>query len=319
MAKVPAAFNFPVLEQSFDYKYNERELFIKRMNSISTFQEITDIIKFFLDIFVVSIDIYLIIIVCRNPKLKMIKANKLIMHFSLFNILYTISKPILTIFMEIFDLWQHITLSFWCIQDEIENSGLLGMFLTGLALSVNWLITVNCKNVKQIFLKLNNNLIIVIYVLISANLIGGFILCQITYRNWSLLPQLIFLLLTIIFVIICDCKIKADDNKKNYPLRIANVVIMSWIPIILYLVLHAIFQNNYTVLFILYVTLFIPEFIAYGSPITVIFTLYYINKNFKIAVRKSCCTNNGYGLENHFEDEGDESCTDDLENKAQLL
>ncbi|CAH1115670.1 unnamed protein product [Psylliodes chrysocephalus] len=277
---------FEVIEESESDKY------YRIMRQTSTFRNIMDIIKFFLCIGVIIIDIYLIIIICRNKKLKETKTNKYVMHYAIFNILQFISLPFFEISVEIFGLWRFFSWHFYCLGRQIEDVYIVGMFLCCLALTSEWIITVYYNSiVKQFILKILDYSILIIYGICSLFLLLNVIICyNLNYVITILLDGILYFCL-VIFVLVCNClksKVKNPSNKKMYSLTIATVMILTWLPLYIYHFCEGWFYRAYTFRLFIILTFFIPEYLAYGSPIIVIVLLAKLNKYYKVAFTKSC-------------------------------
>ncbi|CAH1115671.1 unnamed protein product [Psylliodes chrysocephalus] len=277
---------FEVIEESESDKY------YRIMRQTSTFRNTMDIIKFFLCIGVIIIDIYLIVIISRNKKLKETRTNKYVMHYAIFNILQFVSLPFFEFTIEIFGLWRFFSWHVYCLFGQMQDVYIVGMFLCCLALTSEWIITVYYNpNVRRVILsKILNYSILFIYCICFQFWILNVILCYYSIYVITILLNSILYFCLVIFVLVCNClkiKVKNPSNKKMYSLTIATVMILTWLPLYIY---HfcAGFFDAYTFRLFILLTFFIPEYLAYGSPIIVIVLLAKLNKYYKVAFTKTC-------------------------------
>uniref|UniRef100_A0A6P7HC76 Uncharacterized protein LOC114346844 n=1 Tax=Diabrotica virgifera virgifera TaxID=50390 RepID=A0A6P7HC76_DIAVI len=94
------------------------------MTKAAIFMTITDIIQFFLILGVLGINIYFIVIICRNKNLKTIKANRYLMHCSIFNLFMWTTKPLYIIILEVFRLYRSLGWGVYCVETQFETIGL---------------------------------------------------------------------------------------------------------------------------------------------------------------------------------------------------
>ncbi|CAG9859585.1 unnamed protein product, partial [Phyllotreta striolata] len=311
----------------FAYYSKEEQEYYSRIRSISTFRMVMDIIKFFLCVFVVIIDIYLIVVMMRNKRLRACKTNKYVLNYAIFNLLSFVALPFFAIFVELLRTVRLSSWSFYCLERQVEDCSMIGLFLCCFALSFEWLITVYYNsNVNQIIIKLYTYSLHIIYALIFALLVLYTLLCfEVFYINIVL--NIILYVILLIFILICNylrVKIPNPTSKKMFSLNIATVMTLCWLPLFIYHLLSSFFYRSYTLRFLLMASYFIPEILAYCSPIIVVFLLGKLNKYYKVAFIQSCCciSNRNYsGDDESFmeDDEEDKENVDDLANKAEIL
>lgn len=296
------------VKDPFDYQEYDYQEYMKISSALTTFEKITDIIELFVYTAIVTADVFLIIVILRNPKLKAIRSNKLIMHFCIFNTILILSYPLISIFFPLLGWNKYFNWDFYCLEVQLESTGILGLFLIGFGLSFHWFITINSQIVNPVFQKFNDNSILITYTLCLLKLIIDIPLCFLTHTGWSMLAVIILILFIIIFLLVSDCKIKTIDKQKNYPLTVANIIILSWMPLFILHFLSEFIRHEFMMRTFLDVIFFIPEFLAYGSPIIIIFWLGSVKKQFKSAFKKTlsrfkCSSNVDYIIDEETEDE----------------
>uniref|UniRef100_A0A6P7GUE2 Uncharacterized protein LOC114346845 n=1 Tax=Diabrotica virgifera virgifera TaxID=50390 RepID=A0A6P7GUE2_DIAVI len=268
------------------------ERFYTWMSKVSIFITITEIIKFFLILGALGINIYFIVIVCRNKNLKTIKANRYLMHCSLFNLLMWVTEPIYAILMTVFRLYRYFGWGMYCIDRQFETIGVIGMFLCMFGIGLEWLLAVNKINMKPFIQKFYDHSILIVYLLCIMKAIIDSIICHHSFDIRTNYIEHVLLFGLLAFAIYCNIKKKNLKAKNSYLLSVINLFVFLWIPLYCYDILYDVTRYNFTMKFILRVTDFIPEYLAYGSPIVIFIWLGRINKYFKVAYRKSCscCT-----------------------------
>ncbi|XP_050506797.1 uncharacterized protein LOC126884716 [Diabrotica virgifera virgifera] len=330
----------PLSNFSYDYDYpiddvfeNEDEADYERFYALRTkartFMAITDITKFFLNLGVLIINIYFIVIVCRNKNLKTIKANRYLMHCSIFNIFMWVSEPIYEITISLFYLYPYFGWGMYCVTRQFQATGVIGMFFCMFGIGLEWLLAVNKTDMKPLVQKFYDHSILIIYLLCITKTILDYIICHNTYYTLTNYIDHVLLFGLLAFVIYCNIKKKNLKAKNSYLLSVINLFIFSWIPMYCYDILNRVTSKNYTMRFLLLVTSFLPEYLAYGCPILIFIWLGRKNKYFKVAYRKSCscCTccraiSDYSGDDETFEDSEEmehEENVENMSNNATLL
>ncbi|XP_072385183.1 uncharacterized protein [Diabrotica undecimpunctata] len=282
------------IDNVFDDEFDEADFqrFIIWMETVTPFIMITQVIKSFLILGVLGINIYFIAIICKNKNLKTIKANRYLMHCSIFNLFMWMTEPIYANIMTVLRLYPYLGWRMYCVEREFETTGMIGMFLCMLGIGIEWLLVVNKINMKPFTQRLYDSSILIIYLLCIIKMIMDYIVCNSAYYIRYNFIEHVLLFALFVFVIYCNIKKKKLKAKNSYLLSVINVFVFSWIPVYCYDILLPESRSYVTINVILRVTKFIPEYLAYGSPIVIFIWLGRINKYFKAAYQKSCscCT-----------------------------
>ncbi|KAG5886636.1 hypothetical protein JTB14_000998 [Gonioctena quinquepunctata] len=242
-------------------------------------------VQLLLFICVLAADIFLITIICKKKRLRT-KINSYIMHFLIFDMIAILSMPVLRIFMEVTSMWKHIGYRTYCISAQVETSSIMFCHLFSFGLVLEWFLTIHNPELGRKFMRFYKYSISIIYAIGTSQLL---ILTGLCFReDWTVrhLTESLFFFYVCIFLCICDFfsykKKNQLDNKNSYALTIANVMILSWLPLYLYHELLLVIDGTIISL-ILYSTIFIPECLAYGCPIIMVVMLGKLNKYFQMA------------------------------------
>ncbi|XP_050506794.1 uncharacterized protein LOC126884713 [Diabrotica virgifera virgifera] len=280
-----------VLEnQEIDDSENDENIFYENLDKAANFRNIADKIIFYLILSAIGTSICFIVIVCRNKNLNRVKANRYLMHCSIFYLFMWSIRPLFEMLRLHVDLYRHQR-HFACTWIQVEKTTRISMFLCMLAIGLEWLLSLKTINMKPVVHKVYDHSILIIYLLCIIKVMIDYILCYYTYvfdwRHHDYVEQALpFGLL--VFVFYCNIKKKNVKAKDSYMLTIINLFVFSWIPLYLHDILYEVFENNFSIMFILLITRFIPEYLAYGSPTLIFIWLGTRNKYFKAAYRKSC-------------------------------
>ncbi|XP_056642656.1 uncharacterized protein LOC130449040 [Diorhabda sublineata] len=298
------------IEDPFEYEDYEYDEYMKISSALTIFQKITDVFELFYYTLIVLTDIILIILILGNSKLKGIKSNKSIMHFSVFNLSLILSFPMFSIIFPLFNLNRFVNRNFYCFEFQLQSTAVLGIFLTGFVLSFHWLVDINYQTANPVFKTFDSFSILITYVLCFLKLIIDIPSCFLHINAWNVIILILLVLFIIIFVLVCDCKRKTINKQKNYPLTIANIIILSWMPLFIFHLLIESLRFEYIARKILESILFIPELMAFGSPIIIIIWLGFNNKQFKSGLKNllnrfTCRSNVDYTIKDDSEDDED--------------
>uniref|UniRef100_A0A6P7GEA0 Uncharacterized protein LOC114341263 n=1 Tax=Diabrotica virgifera virgifera TaxID=50390 RepID=A0A6P7GEA0_DIAVI len=282
-----------VLEnQQIDDSENVENIFYKNLDKATNFRSIADKILFYLILSAIGTSIYFIVIVCRNKNLNRVKANRYLMHCSIFYLFMWSIEPLFEMLrFHVDGVWMNPR-PFHCTQIQVENTTRISMFLCMLAIGLEWLLSLKTINMKPVVQNVYDHSILIIYLLCIIKIMIDYILCYYTHvfswlKHYDYVEQALpFGLL--VFVIYCNIKKKNLKAKDSYMLIIVNLFVFSWVPLYLHDILYEVFENNYSILFIVIVIRFVPEYLAYGSPVFIFIWLGTRNKYFKAAYRKSC-------------------------------
>ncbi|XP_050506795.1 uncharacterized protein LOC126884714 [Diabrotica virgifera virgifera] len=316
-----------VFENHDEAHFDNFMRYVRLMDKVSTFMAITEIIQFFLILGVIGINIYFIGIVCRNKNLYTIKANRYLLHCFIFNIFMWSKEPIYLIILQVFKLYQYFEdfgAKLLCVVDQFVTTGVTGMFLCMFGIGLEWLLAVSKTNMKPFVQKLYDHSVLIIYLLCTIKIIIDYIVCDHIFFFHTNYIEHVLLFALLALVIYCNIKSKTLKAKTSYLISVINLFVFSWIPLYCYDILHVnVVRTNYTMTFILNVTDFIPEYLAYGSPIVIFIWLSRKNKYFKVAYRKSCscCTccraiSDYSGDDETFEDSEEMDHVENVENMS---
>nr|XP_023026173.1 uncharacterized protein LOC111514166 isoform X2 [Leptinotarsa decemlineata] len=283
-----ASFNMTDLEgDPFHDDYEDeyvRGASLMRVLDVSSM--ITDLIKFLLCLCVIAADIFLITIICKTKKLKT-KTNSFIVNYAIFNMISIVAIPL-------FEILRAITRfnfgRFYCIVEQIESSSILFCHMFGFGLAFEWFFVVFYSSPGKFFSNIHKYSVYLIYVIGTIQFLSTVPFCL--TDDWIVRHMID----RVTFVGICGflgvCNYFSykrtsgmDDNK--YALTAANIMVFFWLPLFLYDELFIHNGSSMTLYFILEITLFIPDWLAYGSPIIVIISLGKSNKYFQMAYSRA--------------------------------
>ncbi|KAG5886641.1 hypothetical protein JTB14_001003 [Gonioctena quinquepunctata] len=263
----------------------EEEVYRNVYTVMTYFGFAANFVQLLIYICVLATGIFLITIICKNKRLRT-KINSYIMHFLIFDMIAILAMPVLHIFMHVTSMWKHIGLRTYCISEQLELSSIMFCHLFSFGLVLEWFLTIHNPELGRRFMRIYKYSIPIIYVIGTSQLL---ILTGLCFReNWTVrhLTETLFFFFVCIFLCICNFfsykKKNQPDNKNSYALTIANVMILSWLPLYLYHELLFVIDGRIMAM-ILYFTLYIPECLAYGCPITMVVMLGKLNKYFQMA------------------------------------
>ncbi|KAG5886637.1 hypothetical protein JTB14_000999 [Gonioctena quinquepunctata] len=263
----------------------EQEIFENVYEVMSYFSLAGALVQLLIYICVVAADVFLITIISKNKRLRT-KINSYIMHFLIFDMIAILAMPVLEIFMEVTSMWKHIGFRTYCISEQVETSSIMFCHLFSFGLVLEWFLTIHNPELGRRFMRFYKYSIPIIYAIGTSQLL---ILTGLCFRkDWTIrhLAETLFFLYVCIFLCICNFfsykKKNQLDNKNSYALTIANVMILSWLPLYLYHELLFVIDGRIMAI-ILYFSLYIPESLAYGCPIIMVVMLGKLNKYFQMA------------------------------------
>ncbi|CAH1169391.1 unnamed protein product [Phyllotreta striolata] len=314
------------LDDDTFHEFEEEFYYNQIQQSLSTFQLVMDIIKFILCIVVVITDIYLIVVMMRNKRLRACKANKYVMNYAIFNLIPFLALPFFAVILALLRSAPFESWTIFCLEKQVEDCCMIGAFLCSFALAFDWLITVyyNSK-VNQIIIKIHTYSLHIIYALVIVLVVLYTLLC-LSYDFFNVVFNTIIYVISLIFILICNylkLKIPNPTSKKMFSLNVATIMMLCWLPLSLYHFMGSFFHLSYTLSYLLLATYFIPEISSFCSPIIVVFLVIKLNKYYKVAFIQSCCciSNRNYsGDDESFmeDDEDDKENVDDLTNNAEI-
>ncbi|XP_050506796.1 uncharacterized protein LOC126884715 [Diabrotica virgifera virgifera] len=321
-----SSFNTSVTSQSYEDYYDvildtpfESDVSeFNRMKALNEFATLFSSISFLVHIVVlfalVVLDVYVIIVILKNEKLKRAKVTRGIVHFAVFSIIVNISYPLYKLLLEIF-LWRYSSWSVFCWEKQSEVTGIMSLYLCSFALSFDWLINVRCSTVKPIYQKFNDHIFLIIYSICILKLITDYFVCIDAIVILNNLFEAAIRLFVIIFLLVCHCKRRYCDKGKNYPLALATIIVVSWIPSFICDILHEIFGHHFTMGFIIFIADSCLNFVSYGSSAIVVVWLCKVNKEFKQSFCNTCCFNCCKAKHSHPDIEGFGKYTDNENNQ----
>ncbi|CAH1104909.1 unnamed protein product [Psylliodes chrysocephalus] len=256
----------------------------------------TETVKLFLSIILVVADSYLAITIYKDKK--QTKSKKLIMHFAIIHILLFVSSPLLYILMDITNIMNYVKGEFYLCLLAIEQLSCILSLLLASGLAMEWLIMVYNPKFNGVIKFFYNNLIMIFYIVTLSQFIIQFV--SLAFEERWLISHFIFRIsLFVVSLLLIWCNYLKYRNrismqaKKGYSLIVANIITFSWIPLyILDILLH--YTSDYRIFHaILLLLWFIPEWLAFGNTLIVMYVLAkyniyfqnYYDKLFKRGVR----------------------------------
>ncbi|XP_050506804.1 uncharacterized protein LOC126884721 [Diabrotica virgifera virgifera] len=279
-------------------EYLERRRIYDLIEDTLSFKIITDdYVKLLLCSAISLADIYLVTRIWRNRHLRCTKANEYILHYIICNLLLTaflvikISIEVLLILSqkERIKSRENFFRSYnSCIEKQLETTALLCFFLCAFGLTLDWLITVPFKLIRPLFQKIINNLILMIYGIALMKIYFD-VICPSKNVKWMKVATQVLCISIAIFVLLCNFKRKSIYKERNYSLTIASVMVCCCVPFSIYvLVIELIMIDKDMFSFVLYITYFIPQYLAYTSSIISVAWLAIIKKKFRDALKIRC-------------------------------
>lgn len=243
---------------------------------------ITTIMKFFIFLVVIAADLFLLVAICRNARLRC-KTNSYFIHYAAFNIVAVVATPLFYILMELLNIHPMAGM-FWyhCVVVQIEATALGMCFLMGVCLCLDWVFEVYNPEWKKKFQVIYNNSIVISYVICFCKVFFTMGSCFDTVgTRWFFTYFYVTILVIDVATNVLRNRLKPEPNKKSYSLNAANVIILFWIPLFLYEISWICFKRSSILEDVLTLISFIPEWIGYGSPIVLLVVLGKTSKDFK--------------------------------------
>lgn len=232
--------------------------------------------------FAVFADFSLIHVILKYRRLKN-RTNYYLLNFAIFHIVYIVSTPLFYVIVDIF-YKNGLEVTWFCTWSRVENFGmiLLLTFIAGYGVDVmveerkpNWF--PKYKERYSYLFSFFYFFHLMIY-LISASICfkEGF------GNSFNFYFLTIYYLLEVIILLYLAI---SSRYEKSYALTVSITILLIWLP--LFFVYNLIgFVKDTGFEFFLWYTAFLPEYLAYCSPMIVCYQLWKYNKHFKIAFRK---------------------------------
>ncbi|CAH1104912.1 unnamed protein product [Psylliodes chrysocephalus] len=294
--------NDPLQEANITSFYEQMK---STYRTLDYYKNFTFIITILLMSLLVMIDIFLIEIFRRHPKLKT-KINQYIFHYVISHLLFIISKYLFFYIFILTGLVNYISTIVFYIMLIFSGFASGMCYMLGLGLGVEWLCIVYNKNLEGNVRFLYNYPIIISY-LIGGVIYGILIILMFYSLHVGIAISKILDLLFILFILICNClryKRRHLDNKNNYILNIASILILIWVPAFIYEELMTWSYGHYTLYTILLFTSEIPELFAVSTPIVLVIILKSHDEYFrKVIDRRNLWTLKSFDGNSEDEDE----------------
>ncbi|XP_056643487.1 uncharacterized protein LOC130449581 [Diorhabda sublineata] len=242
----------------------------------------TDYLSIPLCFLAVLADYSLIYTVLRYRRLKN-RTNYYLLNFAVFHLVYIISTPLFYLILDIF-YKDGMEINWYCTWSRVENFGmaLLLTFIAGYGVDV--LIEDHKPTWFSKYRERYFYLFSFFYFLhFMIYLISASICFKEAFRNnFNFYFLTIYYLLEVIFLLYLGI---SDKYEKSNALTISITILLIWLPLFfVYNLLNFVKDTN--VEFFLWYSAFLPEYLAYSSPIIVSCQLWKYNKHFKTAFRK---------------------------------
>lgn len=246
-------------------------------------QYFTSTIQLATGILVIFANIFLIIVFCKNPKLRT-NTNKLILHYAIWHLICTTFASAFVHFMKIISLTNQIPMLIFYIVFEIDKLSLLLTYLFAMGLAVDWLFTIYNFKLQQRFNMVYKYLIFIIYLFSFVYFVVQFALLLTNFWFFRrIINEVLYfsILLFFIFINYLFYKNKSyEDNYKSYALSIANIIIFFWLPLKIYRYLLNYSHGYYILHSVFVLTAWIPEWFYYSTNIVIIIMLRKLDTQF---------------------------------------
>lgn len=243
----------------------------------------------------IAADIILIAIILRYKRLKT-RTNFYLLNFNICHILYIISAPFL--YYTISDLFYEgsVEVHWYCVWIRIENYAMALAFTFIAGYGIDTFI----ERAKPAWFSRYKERYLYVYAFFYF---GHFLIylistCICLKRGFTNNFNFYFLSCYFFIALFCvlytthkeetmEKNLKLSTPHKAYALTISAIILLMWMPLIIFYNLIIIFKEFEVVERILWYTIFLPEYLAYCCPFVVVYIAWVSSKQFKTALRKT--------------------------------
>lgn len=281
--------NDPLQESNLTTFYDQMK---SNHETLKYFNTITEILRILLTILLILIDIFLIHIFRRHPKLTS-KINQYIIHYSICHIIFLVSQSLVFDVFILFRLLRYLPRFVFGVCHIIQHFTILLGYLFALGIGLEWLYAVYCPNFGQ-YIRFIYNHSIVIFYFIGCGIYVTLVTLKLCYEWFAeFILWMIMYSCFIVFILACkylQYRRRHLLHENNYFLNISMVLILFWLPLYIYSELLSWAHGSHLPYTIILYTMLIPEWFAVSTPIGLVIILREHDEHVRRAIdTKSFC------------------------------
>lgn len=255
---------------------------------------VTDYISIPLCFTAIAADLLLTVIIIKYKRLRT-RTNFYLVNFNICHILYIISTPLLYHIISETFYEGYMEVHWYCVWIRVENfaMGLAFSFITGYGVD-SFLATAK----PSWFSKYKERYPYVFSFFYFGHFLVYLIAASICLKkgfnnnfNFHFLSGYFFVALLCILYVTCkeqrmEKNLKLSTPHKAYALTVSVIILLMWMPLIVFYNMVIIFADLDKVEQVLWCTIFLPEYLAYCCPLVIVYKLWQSSKQFTTAFRK---------------------------------
>ncbi|XP_018568595.1 uncharacterized protein LOC108908899 [Anoplophora glabripennis] len=255
---------------------------------------VTDYFSIPLCVAAIVADLFLTVVILKYKRLKK-RTNLYLVNFNISHILYIISTPLLYYMVSETFYEGQMDIHWYCVWIRVENfaMGLAFSFIAGYGMD-----SFLEKAKPSWFSRYKERYLYVFSFFYFGHFLVYLIAASICLKrgfnnnfNFHFLSGYFFLaLISILYVTYEEQKLEKNlrlsTPHKAYSLTVSVIILLMWMPLIIFYNMVIIFANFENVERVLWYTLFLPEYLAYCCPMVIIYELWKSSKQFRNAFRK---------------------------------